>query len=391
MASSNGPSQRRVPGSGIASVLPPRLNAPKSSPSSRTPRRPRPALDIKPRLPKQWRHVAAFVLAILVAGVGIDNQGVSSTKLNSTNQLAASTRLGTARAADAITSLLPTVKSIELPPIPIKKAGVKEPAAMANGVILIDDATKLPLYVKAGDTRRSVASTTKIVTALVVSEHYKDLDRAIPVSASAVGQIGSVVGFRANETVTFRQLLHGLLMVSGNDAAKQLSELYLPVGGEESTASFVAEMNRTALSLGMTNSHFYDPAGLKDEGYSTPADMAKAFSALLKKPLLTEIVKSASYEYRSPEEYVHTFKNSNRLVTDEMYYPGIIGGKTGFTPETAEGGAGHCMIVAAERDGHRLIVAVLGTYSTAASASAEVAKAMLDYGFTNFTWTPLAR
>lgn len=331
-------------------------------------------------------------LAILVAAIGVDGQTLNKTITDGqSNQLEQLTGTGTAKASETVTSLLPTVKSIQLPPLPVKKHGVKEPVALARGVILIDDATKLPLYEKGANTQRSVASTTKLLTAIVALEHYKDLDRPVSVTQSAINQIGSAVGFSVGETVTVRQLLHGLLIVSGNDAAKLLSELYLPEGGEASTEAFVAEMNKTALRLGMTNTNVYDPAGLRDEGYSTPSDMAKVLSHLLRKPILAQIVKSATYEYRSPQNYIHTLKNSNRLVTDEMYYEGILGGKTGFTPETTEGGAGHCLIVAAERNGHRLIVAVLGTYSNTAPASAEVAKTMLDYGFSSFTWTTLAR
>lgn len=341
-------------------------------------------------MPKQWRHFSVIALAILVAVFGVDNQTLSQNSTNPSD-LSVATQLGTARAADVVDSLLPVVKTISLPPIPVKKLDVKEPIASAQSILLIDDQSKLPLFAKGAETRRSVASTTKIISALVVLENYPDLDKRIKVTQSASSQIGSVVGYRLNETVTIRQLLHGLLLESGNDSAKMLSELYNPIGGDLATQQFVQAMNSLASKLGMNNSQFADPAGLNDQGYSTATDMAKAMSALIKQPLLKEIINKANYDYSSPEGFVHQLKNSNRLVTEEMFYSGIIGGKTGFTPITPEGGAGHCLIAAAERNGHKLIVVVLGTHANAPQSSAEVARTFLEYGFNNFNWQTLRR
>jgi D-alanyl-D-alanine carboxypeptidase len=150
-------------------------------------------------------------------------------------------------------------------------------------------------------------------------------------------------------------------------------------------------MNKLARQLNMNDTNFTQPAGLDDGAYSSASDMAKMMSYALKDKTFIKLIGHASYEYTAPEGYRHTFTNSNRLITQEMFYPGIIGGKTGFTPETPEGGAGHCLIVAAERNGHTVIAAVYRTYSQTPQASAEVAKAALDYAFNNYTWQEITR
>ncbi len=351
-------SPRRVPGSGLRTPI------------------------ARKKLPKQWRHLLVVTLALLVTVIGT-SQPLGKPDKGQT--------IDHALASDVITSELPTLKSISLPPVPVKSPTSPRPNFAANAVVLIDDATKIVLYAKNSDIRRAVASTTKIVTAQVAIEQFTNLDQPTYISKNAINQIGSLVGYRIGETATVRQLIYGLLMASGNDAAVQLSELMPPRGGQAGVAAFVDEMNQLASRLGMENTHFVDPAGLDDLGYSTPADMTKALSGLLQYPELAKIVGMANYVYSSPQQYVHTLKNSNRLVTDEMHYMGIIGGKTGFTPETPDGGAGHCLVVAAMRDGHRLIAAIYGTYSGAPQASAEVARQVLDYGFNNFTWQPWPR
>lgn len=378
-----------MPGSGIPrqrpsfDVLKVRLAKPKL-PTITLPR-----LSFSAKLPKQWRHLMIASLAMLVAMIGVGKQTINDSRASASSLV--NPNITTPPLTNHYANFLPAVKSIALPPVPVKKPNVRAPVIAASGAILFDDTSKLPLYEKASAERRAVASTTKIITAQVVINSFKDLDQRVVVGKDSLNQIGSGVGFHPGETVTIRQLLYGLLMVSGNDAATQLSELYLPEGGQASTQAFTAEMNNLALRLGMTSSRFYDPAGLNDQAYSTPNDMAKAMSELLKNPELVKIIGTANYAYNSPENFTHSFKNSNRLVTDEMLYAGIIGGKTGFTPETQDGGAGHCLIVAAERGGHRLIAAVYGTYNSAPQASAEVARTLLDYGFTSFSWVNIPR
>lgn len=320
--------------------------------------------------------------------------GVDQSSLTPPVSPALITNQSTIRSAKALarpTVQLPTIESVILPPVPVKKTSLKEPNFAASHIIVIDRSTRLPLYIKAANQQIAIASTTKIMTALVALEKYPDLNRRVEISQTAQNQIGSVVAFRPGETATIDQLLHGLLIVSGNDVALALSEQLTPIGGADSTTAFVAEMNKLARRIGMNNSLFVDPAGLNDQGYSTAADMAKAMLELLNKPELVNIIRIGNFEYNSPEGYPHIFKSSNRLVTEGMLYPGIIGGKTGYTPKTVEGGAGHCLVVAAEREGHQLVAAIFDTYSNTPQASAEVAKALFDYSWQNFTWQSVKR
>lgn len=344
-------------------------------------------LTFTPEVPKQWRHFSIVALALLVATIGLDTATLPNNPIT--------TPIGqTAPRTEAVSLAdvaLPKVKAIDLPPVPVRNEGVTEPHIAADGVMLMDDESKVVLYEKKGDQKRAVASTTKIMTAVTAVDHYKDLDKRVTLSNRSINQIGSAVGFHPGETATIRQLLWGLMSVSGNDAAMALSEQMTPAGGEGSTQQFMAAVNKKAQQLGMKDSHFLDPAGLNDNGYSTPADMAKAMSELLKKPELVEMIGTLNYAYTSPEGVVHQLNNSNRLI-GEMAYRGIIGGKTGFTPRTPEGtGAGHCLVAAAERDGHTLIVTVFDTYETSWQASAKVARDALEYGFNNFTWQKVNR
>ena len=370
---------RRVPGSAIPrqSVSLPRLSLQK----------PQFKLTFTPEVPKQWRHFSIIALAALVAVIGVDSKSVPT-------QISAGSAEAHISRAQAVNNdvTLPNIKSIALPPVPVKKVGVKEPYLAASHVVILDDATKLPLYEKAANQRIAIASTTKVMTALVALEHYKDLDKVVTISTEARNQVGSAVGFRPGETATIRQLLYGLLLVSGNDAAWALAEQFPAQNGQTSTESFMAETNRLAKRLGMADSYFADPAGLDDiNGYSTAHDMTRAMSSLVAKSLLTKIIATPEHQYTSVENFTHDLTNSTRLRTPEMFYQGIIGGKTGYTPKLAEGGAGHCLLVAAERNGHRIIVGVYDTYAQTPQASAEVARAAFDYAFNSFEWQKIAR
>lgn len=395
--------RRRVPGSGIDPIKaksslfasptkqlerPPQLSA--TRPAATTPKAKVasiPQLNRKAMsIPPQWRHVAIFVLAISTALVGFKNQ------TQPTNAIASDGTVPAIQNTDAAhpTVQLPSVKSISLPPIPTKKTVGKDPAIAATNVILLDNDSKVALYDKGGDERIAIASTTKIATAVVALENYK-LNDKVTLSSDAINTIGSAVGFRKGETATVEELLYGLMLVSGNDAAVQLSEMMAQPSDADQSARFVAEMNNLAKRLSLSDTYFKHPAGLDDSAYSSAADMAKLMSYALKNPTFRQLIKTADYSYTSEQGYLHTFKNSNRLITSEMYYTGMLGGKTGFTPETPEGGAGHCLIVAAERNGHTLIAAVYKTYSSAPQASAEVARTLLDYGFNNFDWVSITR
>jgi len=218
-------------------------------------------------------------------------------------------------------------------------------------------------YVLEGGTQgpRPIASTTKMMSAHLVAQHA-NLDDTVTVSHDAATQIGSLMGIYTNEQFTVRTLLHGMLMVSGNDAAYALAGytggilLGNPSAPEpDRIVRFVAEMNSEAARLGMSNTHYADPAGLNDdEGHSTASDLAKIAELLLRDPAVKDIIATPSITvwdqaHRTP----YNLDNSNRLVKG-MDFPGILGVKTGNTPA-----AGHCLVAAASRNGQTFIVVVL--------------------------------
>lgn len=234
-----------------------------------------------------------------------------------------------------------------------------------------------------------IASTTKIMTSLLAARMLQP-DTLVTISPNAAAQIGSAVGMYPGERITVQSLLYGLMLVSGNDAAYALAEtagsdLVRKEGGtpssEQAVQRFVREMNATASSLRLSATRYHDPAGLNDQGTSSAADLARLMPLLLDQPLLRHIISTPDITvYGSGSKYRHDLHNSNRLLAD-MPYAGIIGGKTGFTPT-----AGHCLVAAAERDGHTLVAVVLGTFADTKDASAREAAKLLDIGFTRTNW-----
>ena len=203
------------------------------------------------------------------------------------------------------------------------------------------------LYDKGGDAPRPIASTTKLMTALVAVEHLS-LETVVTVSQQAVMVEGSSMGLRAGDRLTVKDLLTGLLLSSGNDAANTLA---LTVSG--SLPAFAELMNKKAEALGMTDTCFVTPSGL-DEGdhHSTARDMAYLAAAVLERPELAAVCakKSAVITFEQPEKQV-TVYNHNRLLN---LYPSSIGLKTGYTQKS-----GKCLVSAARQDGVTLIVVTL--------------------------------
>lgn len=225
--------------------------------------------------------------------------------------------------------------------------------------------------------RVPIASTTKLMTAVVLLNSGRSLDEVVSVSALAANQVGSRVGLRIGDELTLRDLLSGLLIVSGNDAAMAIAEAF---GGE---TSFVERMNREAATLGLTDTTYVDPAGLDDAGRSSAHDLALLLRYALTFGEVETLVGTTDEIIHSELGTTYSLKNSNRLIRPDepLYFADVIGGKTGFTPE-----AGHCLVTAAERDGHVLIAVVLGTDEDTPEASAREARRLLEWSFTHTTW-----
>lgn len=266
------------------------------------------------------------------------------------------------------------VRLPEIKPAPKIREKAKTPLINAKNYALIDADTNYLILEKNGFNFVPIASLSKMMTALVVLDLFK-LDEIVEVNNEATKVIGSKIGFQSGEKFSVFDLLQGLLINSGNDAAYALA---LHSG---SLARFTDLMNQKAQNLGMKKSVFKDPAGLDDTAGSTAFDLGILARAVLKNETLTGITSKAEAEIVSQFGLKHQLKNSNRLVTVEMPFAGAIGLKTGFTPS-----AGHSLVAAAKRDERTLIAIILSTYEFTNTASALEAKKLLDWGFKNVEW-----
>jgi len=277
-------------------------------------------------------------------------------------------------AAAEIQSSLP-----EVAPRPIIDPSVKDPNVFVNNYILVDSESNVILAQQFSHEQVPIASTTKIMTAVLVLENY-DLNEVVTISSEAANQIGADAHFRTGEEITVYELLKTLLIKSANGAAYAFAE-HMNEPGSEGIDLFINKMNEKAHSLGMMNTNYHDPAGLDTTGYSSAYDLYLITKYALKFPVFSTIVATKSDTAKDVTGSIwHQLDNSNRLVK-EWDYPGILGVKTGYMPE-----AGHCLVSAAKRDGHTLIGVVLKTYSDTASASALESQKLLDWGFNNTKW-----
>ena len=217
----------------------------------------------------------------------------------------------------------------------------------AESAVLMDGESGRIFYQKDAHTRRPMASTTKIMTALIAAERL-DWDKDITVSHRAVVVEGSSLGLRGGDKIMVGDLITGMMLTSGNDAANAIAEA---VSGDQ--ASFAALMNQRAKDIGMTHTRFVTPSGLDAEGHlSTAYDMALLAKEALKNNRLASVfaMKTATIRLGDPKRTV-TVSNHNRLLS---FYPSAVGIKTGFTKK-----AGRCLVSAAKRDGVTLIAVTL--------------------------------
>ena len=244
-------------------------------------------------------------------------------------------------------------------------------AVSAQKAILWDAGTERVLYEKDADSRSLIASTTKIMTALIVCEQCNVLDR-MRIPKEAVGIEGSSMYLREGEVLTVQELLYGLMLRSGNDAAVALA---IYCGG--TVEGFVALMNDKAHDLGMKNSHFVNPNGLDaPEHYSTARDIAVMSAALLHYPGVTDY---STVWMDSLRDGATQLVNTNKLV---RFYNGATGLKTGFTSS-----AMYCLSASAQREDMELIAVIMGSPSSGARFSG--CKQLLDYGFAGYgVYTP---
>jgi len=237
----------------------------------------------------------------------------------------------------------------------------------AQGVLVVDLPSGIILFQKNPHLQLPPASTTKIMTALVVLEHFP-LDQVLTVKT--VIQEGRVMGLLANEKMTVENLLYGTLVHSANDAAYALAENY--PGGVK---NFVKKMNEKDSQIGLKNTHFENPIGFESiNHYTTPLDLFHLTAYALQNKIFTKIVGIPSITVHDQEfQHFHYLENVNELLGK---IPGVAGIKTGFTEN-----AGQCLVNLTKRNGREILTIVLKSEDRFGET-----ERLLDWVFLNYRW-----
>ncbi len=250
------------------------------------------------------------------------------------------------------------------------------PVTSAQSAILMDVDTGSILYAKNIHNRAFPASTTKILTCLVAMEQG-DLDDTVSFSNEAVFSVpadGSNMGMDVGEEITLEQCLYGILVGSANEVANAVGE---HIAG--SIDAFVDMMNERAAELGCKDSHFMNTNGLHDENHYTSAhDLALIAAAFFRNDMLCKIGNTASYEFTAtptqPDDFI--LRNKHKMITGEVAYDGVLGGKTGYTDNSRQ-----TLVTCAERNGMRLVCVVFREETPNQFTDT---MELFDYGFNNF-------
>ena len=248
--------------------------------------------------------------------------------------------------------------------------GATPPAVTSPAAILINMDTGKVLFERRADVRRPMASTTKIMTGILILENM-DLNTPITISQKAASTVEPKTWLKVGDVLTVEQLLYALLLRSANSAAVALAE-----GRAGSVEAFAAMMNAKASELGMVNSHFVNPNGLDTAGhYSTPADMARLARYAMGNEKFRQIVGTKSYTVSLPGRSAPTvFTSTNKLLG---VYDWVTGVKTGLTPRAEQ-----CFVGSGTKDGVSVISVVMGqpVPDTCFSES----KALLEFGLSEY-------
>src|SRR5215218_6246579 len=252
-------------------------------------------------------------------------------------------------------------------------AAVAAPRVVAKAAILADEATGQVLFERNAGTARAMASTTKVMTALLTLERL-DEDRVVVIGVGPPKVGEESLRLRKGERLTVRQLLLGLLVKSANDAAVALAEA---VDGSE--AAFVRRMNRKAATLRLTATHYVTPYGLDRPGHRTSArDLARLWEVAMRRADFRALVATRAARLPGGPLTLRRFVTTNQLLGS---YRWTVGGKTGFTNH-----AGRCLVASASRGGRRLVAVAMGT----PNAFTDV-QALFEYGFSKYVRARLAQ
>lgn len=254
-------------------------------------------------------------------------------------------------------------------PVPVLKSGQATvfPALSAQTALAVDLNSGVSLYEKDPDKRILPASTTKIVTALVVLDSYP-LDQVVTIGDIVVD--GQKMNLVKGEQITVQNLLYGLLVFSANDAAEALAANF-PSGRE----AFIAAMNQKAVDLHLANSSFTNPAGLDDQNhYSTARDLVLVSEVAMANPIFAKIVGTKSIVIASADNTIkHNLTNVNQLLGE---VEGVQGVKTGWTEAAQEN-----LVTYLDRNNHKIMIAILGSQDRFGET-----KEMIDWIFNNYDW-----
>ncbi len=248
-------------------------------------------------------------------------------------------------------------------PAKIKESSIKKPEVTAKGAISYDLTGDKLLYERNIKTKIPMASLTKIMTAIIALENYS-INQEIVISREDAEVGEDAMGLTTGEILKVEDLLYGLILHSGNDAAEALAR-GSPFGRE----NFVYLMNKKAEDIGLSDTHFTNPTGLEGDGkqYSTPYDLLVMSRYALRNPIFAKIAATVEYElpYSAKHKYIYLFNETNLLTS----YPGVKGIKTGYTPE-----AGLCLVTYLEYGGHKIIAIIMN-----AENRRQEMKDLLDY------------
>jgi D-alanyl-D-alanine carboxypeptidase len=249
---------------------------------------------------------------------------------------------------------------------------VTGPRVLAKAAILADEATGQVLFERNAGAARAMASTTKVMTALLALERL-DQRRVVTIGSGPPKVGEESLRLRPGERLTVHQLLLGLLVKSANDAGVALAAA---VDGRE--GAFVRRMNRNAAALGLTATHYVTPYGLDRPGHQTSArDLAHLWEVAMRRADFRSLVATRSARIPGSPLSLRRFVTTDQLLGS---YPWTVGGKTGFTNH-----AGRCLVASASRGGRRLVAVALGS----PNAFADV-RDLFEYGYSGYVRARLA-
>lgn len=312
------------------------------------------------------RRLLEIVTVLVIGLVGLSTAPALLTKGANTDTIAPQPVV--ARAKPQVPTVRPTPR-----PRPLSAdttvSAYPAPPLRAKAAILVDLDTGKVLLAQNADARLPMASTTKITTAVVALQRSRLTDMVtVSQNAATVGE--STMGLKAGERLSVLDLLYGMLLNSGNDAAIALAE---HTAGSE--AKFVGMMNDLARRLGMRNTHYVTPHGLDEpDHFSSARDLATIAAYALRDPTFRKIVATENYHIPATSHNAeHWLANINRFM---YWYPGVDGVKPGDTD-----GAGICQVISVSRDGRHLLGVVLNTLNLVWDM-----RDLMDFGLRDFRW-----